>query len=215
MRLVRMLALTALATAMLAGTAGLTSLRGESACQATWPLEESGPTYEERFSLWPPGVRCLLVDRTGAILDEAEPPYSLGLVLLMLEVALWALIVRARPAVSLALRAAAAATAALLSWGLVSLYIGFPASWTGTLIMVGPIAACMIDRLLCRLRHTVHHWADGVLGLLIAPAVLMLDLFAWILLGVLGHAATVAAIAAVAATADRSPQRVARPAWLA
>ena len=204
MRVGHGLALLVVLAAMLAGTAGLTTLRGESWCQAAWPLQEGGPTYEERSSLWPPGMRCLLVDvRSGAILDEETPPYALGFVLLVLELALLALVLRARPHPSLALRAAAVAAAAVLVWGLVNLEIGFPANWMGSLTIFGPLAGFLVDRRLRRLRPTDRRWFDGALGLLIAPAALVLDLFAWILLGVLGHAVTVAIVAVAALAAER------------
>ena len=199
------------------GTAGLYSLRGESRCQSAWTLREGGGDHiVERRSLLPPGVRCLHVDASGATLDEQRLPLVEGGALLVLALALLALIMRTASRATLPLRAAATAAAALLMWGLVNYFVGgFPGNWTASLMTLSPIAAFVTDRRLVRAGAGTRAWTDGAFGLLVAPVAMLLGLFTWIVIGPLGHAATVVLIAGGAAISTRGRRTASAPAAVA
>lgn len=187
-----------LSMAALAGTAGLASLRGEDSCANRFPREE-GSTAEtsQPLSLWPPGVDCRLLAADGRVLDEVKRSAWGFLALVALEVALIVGVARSRTTIPLALRAASIATAGLLAWGVGSLWLGAVLGATVSIIsLAGPAAGFVVDRRLRRVGRTDRRRADGLLGLVLAPASTVLGLFVWLAFhNPLAHAVTVALVA--------------------
>jgi hypothetical protein len=199
-----LLALVLVAGALV-GTAGLSSMHENDHCSSVWTATEGGPESRSTISAWPPGLRCELLARDGRVIDR-EPMTATGfLALLALELGLAALVLRAPRPLALWVRAAAAATAGLLVWGVASLWLGTVAGAVVSLMFfVAPLAGFAVDRVLGRTAGAPRRRGDGLAGLVVAPVAVVIGLFVWLAFASpLAHGATVALVAAGSALLAR------------
>jgi hypothetical protein len=170
-----------LIAAAIVGSAGLSSMRDNDHCSSLWTPEELGPESRTIVSTWPPGLRCELLARDGTVIDR-EPMSATGfLALLAIELGLAALLMRARRPTALGLRAASAAAAGLLVWGIASLYLDTVAgAFVSLFVGLAPLAGFAADRALRRAGGTPRRRGDGLLGFVVAPSAVVLGLFAFI-----------------------------------
>lgn len=194
----------ALVAGALVGTAGLSSMRENDHCQRVWTPREGGPQSRTIISAWPPGRRCELLARDGSVIDRESTSATGFLVLLVLEVGLLALVLRAWRRLPFGLRTAAVAAVGLLAWGVASLWYDPMAALFGGAFLVGAPVGFAVDRRL-RPRDAVPGWrTNGLFGLAVAPCAAFVGLWVWLALaGPLAPAVTVALIAAGAALVDR------------